>query len=173
MRQQPGALLILGRRRRLIRHLQQVVGTVDVAKQLAQVRRVGQCRQIAGAKIEHPLRRRLRILVIAKFGVRFGQQAVDHDVIRNLLVQRLGQIERGGELMFAQQDRDLNLLGIEVVRSQLQRLLDVLVGLRVVAGVGGLSRAANQRCGEKVVTRVLRGFVPDQALRLRHVSLRR
>ena len=49
-----------------------------------------QGRQIAGTKIEHPLGRDLRILVIPEFRVRVGQEAVDHYIVGDSLVAAPG-----------------------------------------------------------------------------------
>ena len=63
--------------------------------------------------------------------------------------------------MFGQQNRNSYFLGVELVRSQFERLLYRVLCLSVVGSVGSFLRAANQRYREKIVARILRGLLND------------
>jgi len=82
----PGTVLGFPGRCRLVSHLHQLQGTFDVAEEFAQIRSARQPRNTAGFQVEHPLGGRLRVFVVAQFGIGVGQKSVNHHVVRHSLV---------------------------------------------------------------------------------------
>jgi hypothetical protein len=143
------------------------------AEELAQVGGAGQRRDVARAQIEHPLRRRLCVVVAAKLDVGVGQHAVDHQVVRHFRVERRRQRVRLGEAMLAEQRPRPHLQRLQVVGRQRERRLDRVVGLQVERRVRRLSRALRERQRQFVVAVEVLGVAPDLLARDRHFPLGR
>src|SRR5580765_7140112 len=79
--------------------IEHFIGAAWVPKDLSQVSRIEQAGHITVAKVEHPLTGVLRLGIVAKFGVSLAQQAIDHDVVGDSLVQGFGLLQRSGVLL--------------------------------------------------------------------------
>ena len=95
-----------------------------------------------------------------------GEKPVDLNIIGRALVQLLRGCQTLRKLVLAQQIPDLDLAGFEVVRVGLESALEGLLGLFVVAGVGGLTCPASKRHGESVVPMRTFGATLDGSLSL-------
>src|SRR5579862_3871586 len=121
----------LARDCRLQRQIRHLIGALRVSKDFAQTASSNVGWPIAPAQIQHPGCRVLCVAVLAELEFRVGQQTVNRKIIRHSLVQHLSLLERGGILMFTQEDRNLYFLSLEIVRGQRQRSIDRLLSLSV------------------------------------------
>ena len=141
--QEPCGCLHFARRRLLVGLIQEIQCPIDVAVKLAKRRAFDKTRHVAGPKVQHPLRRFLRFVVIAQSDGRLSDISVREKVVRRFPVKGSGLLERLSILLPAEQDRHLNVLGLEVAGREMEALVDGLLRLRVVIGVRCLPHLAH------------------------------
>src|SRR5207245_3757871 len=120
--QEPGGCFHFVRRRLLVGLTQEIQCPVDVAVKLAKGRAFDKTRHVAGPKVQHPLRRFLRFVVIAQPDGRLSDVSVREKVVRRSPVKGSGLVERLGKLLPPEQDRYLGLLGLEVAGRKTEGL---------------------------------------------------
>ena len=150
--QEPGGCFHFVRRRLLVGLTQEIQCSFDVTVKLAKGRAFDKTRHVAGPKVQHPLRRFLRFVVIAQADGRLSDVSIHRHVVWRLPVKRVGLFKRLGKLLPAEQDRYLGLPGLEVAGRKTEGLVNGLFRLPVVCGVRSLTHPPHQGHGKLVVS---------------------
>ena len=116
----PCGIFDLARRRGLQRHVHQFQRAVHISEDLAQIRGPGDSGEVSGTQVEHELGRFFCFVVVPQFSVGVSQEAVNHDIVRHSLAELESCFTSCRELVFPQQQPNLDSFSIEVVGRNLE-----------------------------------------------------